>query len=214
MAGGGDDPTGVLNIVNKVVGVYSAFLIIVGTLGNLFLLVMCLVTPLRTTSTFVFLAIMAFADILSLYGWNLDHFIKPYFGIDRSPSGFFWCRVNTFLQFFSLSSSAWLLVLISFDRFMAIRVKKWSKSIMTYKRAGIVGTCLVVLMFLANLNMVFTFGVESFVNGTNITRFTCYTVNPQSKWMDIWRTVRNFIFKFLRMHLDIINLIEGICCHV
>ena len=76
---------------------------------------------------------------------------------------------------------------------MAIRVKKWSKFIMTYKRAGIVGISLVVFMFLVNLNMVFTFGVESFVNGTNKTRFTCYTVNEESKWMDVWRTVkRNF----------------------
>jgi hypothetical protein len=110
MAGGSDDPTGVLTIVNKVVGVYSAFLIIAGTFGNLFLLFMCFLTPLRRTNTFVFLGIMAFTDIVALYWWNLDHFIKPYFGIDRSPSGFLWCRVDTFLQFTALSSSAWLLV--------------------------------------------------------------------------------------------------------
>ncbi len=110
MAGSSDDPTGVLTIVNKVVGVYSAFLIIAGTFGNLFLLLMCFLTPLRRTNTFVFLGVMAFTDIVALYWWNLDHFIKPYFGIDRSPSGFLWCRVDTFLQFTALSSSAWLLV--------------------------------------------------------------------------------------------------------
>ncbi len=89
-----------------------------------------------------------------------------------------------------------LKVAISMDRYLAIRFKNWSNQLFNNKRAAIVSIGIILFFFLANINMFFTFGVISKLNGTE--RFTCYTVNEESYWMDVWRTVNYFDFFLLK----------------
>ena len=114
------------NIVNYVIGIYALLLMIVATLGNIFLLLMCLITELKKTPTFIFLAFMAACDCLSLYWWNLDHFLTPYFNIDRQNEDIAWCKIDTFIEFSVLEGSAWLLVTwIPFKKISLLLKNKW-----------------------------------------------------------------------------------------
>ena len=104
-----DDLT-VANIINQVIGIYALLLLIFGTLGNVFLFLTCVLTELKKTPTFIFFAFMASCDFMSLYWWNLDHFLTPYFGIDRENQEIAWCKIDSFIEFTVLEGSAWLLV--------------------------------------------------------------------------------------------------------
>ena len=98
------------NIINYVIGVYVLLLLIIGTLGHIFLLLMCLLTELRKTPTFIFFAFMAGCDFISLYWWTLDYVLTPYFGIARQNQEIAWCKIDSYIQYSVLEGSAWLLV--------------------------------------------------------------------------------------------------------
>lgn len=97
-------------ILNYVIGAYALFLIIAGTFGNLFTVFIITSTKLKETTTFIFFAFLAVTDALSLYFWNLDHFLVGIFGIDRQNTSAIWCKVDSFIQFVVLQSSAYFLV--------------------------------------------------------------------------------------------------------
>ena len=97
-------------IINYLIGIYALFILIFGMLGNSLLLLMCLLTNLKKTPTFNFIAFMAGCDFMSLFWWNLDHFLTPFFNIDRQNDGIAWCKFESFIQYSVLEGSAWLLV--------------------------------------------------------------------------------------------------------
>ncbi len=96
--------------LNNLIAVYAILLCIIGTIGNIFTINVILRTSLKNTTTFVFFAYLSLSDMISLYFWNLDHFLTPLFQIDRQNQSIFWCKFDSFLQFTVLQSSAFLLV--------------------------------------------------------------------------------------------------------
>ena len=96
-----------MDYVIKAVSVYDLALSIVGPIGNLLVLIVAI--RLRQTTTFVFITFLAIADTLTLYFWNLNHFIFTFFGVDIENS-LYSCKFGTFIQFYSLQTSAWILV--------------------------------------------------------------------------------------------------------
>ena len=103
-----DDST--ISVLHKAVGIYSLFLIVFGTLGNILSVVVCLRKELRKVPTFVFYAFTLVHDTISLYFWNLDHYFTAFYGYEIERISFTLCRLFTELQMFSLQSSAWIMV--------------------------------------------------------------------------------------------------------
>ena len=68
------------NVFEKILGVYSLILASFGTIGNTLCVFICVRKSLRETSTFVIMACISAVDTMSLYFWNLNVFIKVYFG--------------------------------------------------------------------------------------------------------------------------------------
>lgn len=87
-------------------GVYSLLLIIIGTIGNILIFLICL--RLKKNTTFILLRALSISDTISLYFWNLKHFMIPFYGIDIE--GYPICRYTNFVQLASLQISAWTLV--------------------------------------------------------------------------------------------------------
>ena len=99
-------------IFNRVIGAYALFILIFGTIGNIITSLICFRKRLRKTTFFCFMSIISILDIFSLYTWNLSSFLIPYFNIMHDFSSVPWCKISSFMQFFSLQSSAWLLVIL------------------------------------------------------------------------------------------------------
>lgn len=96
--------------INKALGIWALILIIFGTIGNILCIFVCLRQRLRKTPTFIFFSFLAICDTISLYGWNLDHFIEAFYGKVIEDTSIAWCKTVLFYNCFSLQSSSWFLV--------------------------------------------------------------------------------------------------------
>ena len=94
--------------IQKILGVYTLILTIVGTLTSFVSFFICI--KLRKTSTFVLLAFMSISDSVTLYFWNITHYINTWYNLDFLDLNYWLCKFGNYYQFTSLQISAWLLV--------------------------------------------------------------------------------------------------------
>ena len=99
-----------ITILSKLIGSYSISLIIIGTIGNFCGILVCLRKSLRKTPTFVFIAFALASDIVTLYFWNVNHYLYAFQNYQIEDLSVVLCRFATLFQTFSLQWSAWLLV--------------------------------------------------------------------------------------------------------
>ena len=106
-----------------VVAYYSLFLVVVGTLLNLFTLLILCRSKFRNgalNSVLHYLRVMAIFDILMLYGWNLDHYVIAIHGYLIQRLTLPLCRFLSFSNYVVPQSSAWFRVFVSFDRYLSL----------------------------------------------------------------------------------------------
>ena len=99
-----------IRIITLVLGAYSIFILVCGTLFNALILCVCLRKKMRKVNAFKFFAVISIVDTVALYEWNLSHFTNAYFHVLFSYINLTWCRLGTFMQYVSLQYSAWMLV--------------------------------------------------------------------------------------------------------
>ena len=84
------------------IGSYFPLVIIsfgfVGNLASFFLFTMN--SNLNTLSSFIYLAFISLVDTLSLFNWNLDHFLKPNFNLSILNTNIIACKLLSFFQLF------------------------------------------------------------------------------------------------------------------
>jgi hypothetical protein len=91
---------------------YALLLIILGTICNITTFTILLRRNMRKHTCMRCLAILALADMLVLYQWNLNTYFKynlskPPFYRDLEELTVINCRIVSFFAFFSLQTSAW-----------------------------------------------------------------------------------------------------------
>ena len=105
-----------------ILGYYSLSLTIFGTVFNL---IITYISIKSKANSFCLLRYLALSDTLALYFWNLSHFSEAIFNINLENYSMFSCKFGDWIQFSSLQASAWILVLISIDRYLIFRIKNW-----------------------------------------------------------------------------------------
>ena len=81
---------------------------------------------------------------------------------------------------------------VSFDRYLSVKINNWSKVNFKPKRAFLTSLALILILSLLNLNILITFGFDQVVNGTRVIQCYSTDLDPSTKWMDVWSTVRMF----------------------
>jgi hypothetical protein len=85
----------IIDTITRCLAVYSLVNCVVGTLGNMFTVFIVLRTSLKKTTTFIFLAFLAFTDMASLYFCkrmkelsilSLLKGVKPFFRVFLNPT--------------------------------------------------------------------------------------------------------------------------------
>ena len=100
-----------INFLKKCFAAFPLLFLVFGVLSNLISIFICLQKPLNKTPTFIFMAFMAFADILALFGLNLDwYFYHAIYEEYLSDTNEFYCKIHYFIHLFPLKTYAWLLV--------------------------------------------------------------------------------------------------------
>jgi hypothetical protein len=95
---------------NKLLGAYSLFLIIFGSLTNILSFIVCIRKRIRKNPTFIFIAHRVIFDVLALFFVNIDNFYQFYYGTIPENKLKIYCNASMFLQIFPPETSAWLLV--------------------------------------------------------------------------------------------------------
>ena len=100
----------ILNAIGEFIGIYSIILIIIATIGNFISFLVCTRKSLRKIPTFVFIGFALISDIISLFFWNIDHFLFAFLNYQIEDLGADYCRLVAIIQTTSLQWSSWLLV--------------------------------------------------------------------------------------------------------
>ena len=178
-----------LEIIAKVIGIYSLGLLLIGTIGNFCAALVCLRKSLRKTPTFVFIGFALFSDTVSLYFWNINHYLEAFESYVIEDISVTMCRLATFFQTTSLQWSAWLLVILtlnvellfrvcfttsfkvfmSIERYLSVRIIKWRTSY--FKTNGAIFASIAMLIILVIINLSFVLFINYDTAETNITCF-------------------------------------------
>jgi hypothetical protein len=182
-----------IEILNKILTCYNLLLIVASILLNPLVCLICLRSKeLRKTSTFKLLAIGAINDIFVCFPWNQENFTNAFFDFQSPRRSLFYCRyISFFLGFATLEFQSWILVSISFDRYLSLRVKKWSKHY--FKGLRPVALACLLLLFVVSLNIggILYTGYSYIENGTEI--IVCYATSENNfYWFILESQVNSF----------------------
>ncbi|CAF0789533.1 unnamed protein product [Brachionus calyciflorus] len=162
-----------IDILNKCLGFLALLLFIFGFIGNTQTILVCKRKALKNITTFKFLMAISTSDIFALSVWNMNLFLRAYFGIVQEYLSLTWCRISIFFQYSSLQFSVWVLVFLSIDRYLSVYYNGWRKLYSTPRNANIFILCLGFIISLLNCHLLILNGFDEIVNGTIIVK--CYS---------------------------------------
>lgn len=100
----------IYDILKKIVAAYNMFLIIAGTIGNIFTIFIFMKKEFSVTTAFRLYVFNIFFDTFSLYHWNIRQFILYFWKIDYQNVYLFYCSFTSYAQISSFEISSWFLV--------------------------------------------------------------------------------------------------------
>jgi hypothetical protein len=121
----------------------------------------------RQRPTIRFMRVIAFIDLVLLYGWNLDHFFRLKFGFELDRLSVFSCKISTYLNHFLSQSSAWLRVWMCFDRFWTLNQVRQRRAIHQHRRVIYFITFTLITIAVINIHLPI-FSCYSYNNGTKV----------------------------------------------
>ena len=121
-------------------------LFLIGTVGNFLSAVVMLRKSLRSSMTSFFLVILAFVDTLMLWTGLLRHYLRNVHSIKLRSVSTFGCKLHIFLVYCLGQFAAWILVMMTMERFFAIfsphKAKQYITKTTCALAVGITGTLL------------------------------------------------------------------------
>jgi hypothetical protein len=111
--------------INIILSIYSILIAVFGSIGNILTFSICMSKNLRKIPTFIFIGFMALIDILSLSMWNFNELLLTFYGLTIGDFNHLACKITSFLQLFSLQTSAFLLVSKPLTIKFRITIKKF-----------------------------------------------------------------------------------------
>jgi hypothetical protein len=110
-----------LNTLERIASYFSLIIIIIGCVGNtISFLIFRFDKDMKKMSSMMVLSFLSITDTISLFEWNLDHFIANNFETSIFYESIFSCRLLLFLQYWSIQCSGFLVSLLSIDRYFII----------------------------------------------------------------------------------------------
>ncbi|XP_013385641.1 growth hormone secretagogue receptor type 1 [Lingula anatina] len=152
---------------------YSVFplvFLVFGSAGNILAFVVVLRKPLRHSSSTLYLAVLAIADLGTLWFGLSRHILLAFWDLDIRKIHSSICKLQPFLLYSCLDYSAWILAAVTVERFISVHFPLRAHVLCTRKRARSVVLILALLVMLKNFHVFITRGDEyTFdANGTSI----------------------------------------------
>ncbi|ELT97917.1 hypothetical protein CAPTEDRAFT_223047 [Capitella teleta] len=151
--------------------VFAFLTVLLATVGNsLSLAVMCHRT-MRGTSAATYLAAIAAADTFAVYFGQLP-VIAKHFSDDIANLATQWqCSGRYFCLYTTGDVAVWLVLALTVDRFVAVRLPHRAKQLCTVTRASVVCLLLTILATLKNVSILFAYTVDTDAGGRGTCSF-------------------------------------------
>ncbi len=182
--------------IEKNLSILPAFLMIFGTLGNSIAFYVLTRKKLRTQSTMLYFACLTVLDTVSLYQWNFNFFYKYHINAlyeNLENQSIFLCRYISFMANFSIQSSAWILAIITIDRYLIVTNATWKQKYSKNIKFNLT-IILSVISFFALINLPVTllngktvtiYSKNSSLVTFNRTRTECYNTKFYQFWQNV-----------------------------
>lgn len=172
----------------------SFLILFFGLFGNtITLLIFRLDDELKNMSSMVILSFCCITDMLSLFTWNLDHWLEPNFNFKIESLNIHTCRFFVFIQYFSLQSSGLLLSFVCIDRYFSVISRPGSfvskLPFGTIRSSIIWSSCIIGFVFLLNFYILF---MDRAVNDKN--EFDCYKLATGYLIFPQWEIIHIVIY--------------------
>lgn len=165
--------------IEKAISILPIILVITGTIGNSLAFYVLTSKRLRNYSTMIYFATLTIVDTVSLYQWNFNFFYRYNLNennLNLEETSLFLCRYVSFMAYFSLLTSAWILTLISIDRYLILTNSFWKLNSKKGKFSLIIVLTIVFISASINIPIVFLNGEVS------KAKILCYTTKYAVFW--------------------------------
>lgn len=166
----------------------SPVMIVLGTIGNIFSIVVLLQKSMRRQTTVMYLVALSFNDMAVLYIGLLRYWILATFEIDVRHFSEFLCKVHIWLVYVTVDTSAWILVVVSFERLALVWYPHITKSVCTRTTAISILVAVVGTLMLINSHIMYGIGDVMKDENNQTTLLQCFFENEdyQRFYVSIW----------------------------
>ena len=140
-------------------------IIFVGTFGNVMSFLIMVQREIRQTSTFFYLATLAVADTVVLYISAFKTWIMVLTGFELLHQSTAACKISIFLTQFCVHFSAWLIVAVTVERFLAVWFPLRATTMCNLARAKFVTVMIAMIFILINSHIFWTAKLHTLHNG-------------------------------------------------
>lgn len=134
--------------------------LVFGSAGNAFSFIIMRRKVLRVSSASFYLASLAIADTCVLYLSQIPAWVSTLTGTHVSNTGDFGCKIFTFSLFTSGDVAVWILLVVTVDRFISVRLPLKAKQLCTPRRSRFAVGIIVLIAVLKNVHLFVTKGVQ------------------------------------------------------
>ena len=155
-----------------------------GTIGNILSAIVLMRRSLRSKSIYFYLFLLSIADTIVLYASAFKTWIRILTGFEMLHLSAASCKTFMFLLLFGQHMSAWLIVLVSLDRFVAVWFPFQSANLSNIRRARLIGLGLTVFMTLCNSHVFWTIHLlpSSYDDNTTVAGSNFHCIPDPDGW--------------------------------
>ncbi|XP_013418402.1 FMRFamide receptor-like [Lingula anatina] len=172
--------------------IFPPGLLILGTIGNALSLCVMSRPTMRVTAMGLYLALLATSDLVVNWVGLTRHTIKVYENMDIRKLDAIFCKIHRFILYCSMDFSAWILVAVSAERFIAICMPTRARSFCTVQRAQRVALLLLFISFGQNIHVFWTRGAQ-YKQAGNVTELVSLCGYPSPAFEYFWGYVLPWI---------------------
>ncbi|KAK6188074.1 hypothetical protein SNE40_004336 [Patella caerulea] len=160
----------------------SPVLIIIGTIGNLLSILVLTQKNMRKSSVSIYLTVLSIVDILVLYTGLLRQTIRYHLNLDIRELSVLSCKINTWLVYFTLDMSVWLLVAVTGERIISVWFPHRVRYACTNVSSSIVISIVGIILLAVNSHFLYGIGDAIKEHG------------EVSKCESLWENYNNFVW--------------------
>ena len=136
-------------------------IIIIGSVGNGLSFLVLVRKRLRGNSLYFYLMVLTLADTLVLYVSCLKTWVRALTGFELLHVSAVSCKIIMFILLLSMHMAAWLVVLVTFDRFVSVWFPFRAATICTARRARVITACLLLAVIALDVHVFWTIGLHA-----------------------------------------------------